>query len=273
MLSKVVIGGWNNFTASLAEGIKRANPDCEILCIDPTNIDIERALISGELAKIPPQKTDIYADADFVILNTPDSLASIKEFKSMLDENTYVMDFRHVKTSDHEKISNLIDNYISCYVFLDSDPSGFTVRGDLFKDKIVAVISDTSGKVLQDIRDFWNIFGAKIVPTTADFFDEIMAETSHSIALASHMISHVLLQDSWSDTLFFGFYNKNLRSFLAPANKSVTGEDIIQNAENIRRTLVFLKRELEKIDQMIDNEEILKLNQYISESINFKNRL
>ncbi len=278
MLNKVVVIGWDNFTASLAEGIKRSNPNCEILCADPSSIEIEMAVANRALSELPAQKSDIYADADFVIIHRSpqDTLKSISEIKSLIDSGTYVIDFQPVKSPFYKKSYDMLEGrYISCYVFLDNEPQGITVRGDLFKDKIVAVISDSSGKVLQDTRDFWNIFGAKIVPTSAEFFDEIIAETSQSVSLLAHVFSHVLLQDSWSDTLFFGFYNKKLREFLSPAITStpVKPDDIINNADNIRRNIGFIRRELDRIDQMIDNEDAFKLSQYLHDSITFKNRL
>ncbi len=277
-LEKIVIVGWDNFTASLAEGIKKKFSQCEVICVDPLTPEIKQALEFGYLDPTPSQKMDIYENAQFVIINQTleKTLVSIEEIKSLIDDDTYIMDFQAVKSDYFSKASRLLEtNCISCFVFLDDLPQNFTVRGDLFKDKIVAVISDTSNGVLQKIRDFWNIFGSKIVPTSADFFDEILSETTQSVSLISHMFSHVLLQDSWVDTLFFGFYNKNLRSFLEPAsvNSECNAENIINNADNVRRTLSFIKRELDKIDQMIDEEDTFKLSQYLNASYQFKKRL
>ncbi|MGL5956112.1 MAG: hypothetical protein ACRC0X_05850 [Brevinema sp.] len=279
-LEKVVIIGWNNFTASLAEGIKSKFPQCAVLCPDPINADMQQTQKCGYLTPVPPHKVNIYENTQFVIINqnpssTFDTLSSIKH---LLSEETYIMDFQPIKSPYFEKTLDLLNHthrYVSCFVFLDQMPEDFTVRSDLFKDKIVAVVSDTSTQVLQEVRNFWNIFHAKIVPTSAEFFDEILAETSQSVSLLSHVLTHVLLQDSWADTLFFGFYNKLLRSFLDPAciRSQCSSESIIDNADNIRRTLSFIKREIEKIDRMIDEEDAFKLTQYLQKSYQFKNRI
>ena len=279
-IEKIIIIGWDNFTASLAEGIKKKFPMCEILCTDPTNEHIFQAQQQGLLSELPSQKAMIYDGADFVFVNksSQEIVPTITNIKSLLSLGTYVMDFQPVKSKYFEEILELLGSrnpYVSCFVFLNENPNEFTVRGDVFKDQIVAVISDTSTKILQDVRDFWNILEAKIVPTSAEFFDEILSQTSQSVSLISHMFTHILQEDSWADTLFFGFYNKDLRSFLAPTctKKQYSAQSIIDNADNIRRTLSFIKREIDKLDQMIDDEDIAQLSQYLIVSQNFKNRL
>ncbi|MGL4676439.1 MAG: hypothetical protein ACRCWI_02080 [Brevinema sp.] len=279
-LEQVVIIGWNNFTASLAEGIKNKFPSCTILCPDPITPDIQETQKYGYLTPIPPKQLNIYANTQFVIINQDpaSTFNTLNNIKHLLGEETYIIDFQPVKSPYFEKTLHLLNDiptYVSCFVFLDEIPENFTVRSDLFKDKIVAVVSNTSTQILQEVRDFWNIFQAKIVPTSAEFFDEILAETSQSVSLLSHILTHVLLQDSWADTLFFGFYNKLLRSFLDPAciHRQCSSESIINNADNIRRTLSFIKREINKIDHMIDEEDAFKLSQYLQKSYQFKNRI
>lgn len=280
-LEKIVIAGWDNFTASLVEQIKRIFPHCEILCTDPINPEIQEALRCNYLSPLPPQKEEIYANTQYLIINKDSKqiISYLENINTYIEAKTCIIDFQPIKSSHVDKVTSILEypkNYISCFVFLDSAPTDFTIRGDIFRDKIVAVISDTSTSLLQEIRDFWNIFGAKIVPTSAEFFDEIIAETTQSISLLSHIFTHVLLQDSWADTLFFGFYNKELRSFLCPASKErclCSPENVIDNATNIRHTISFLKRELDKLDKMIDNEEYLGLEKYFEESFQFKKRI
>ena len=279
-IEKVIILGWDNFTASLTEGIKKKYPKCEVLCTDLTNEQIFQAQQQGLLSVLPSQKSLIYEGADCIFINksSQEIVPTITSIKSLLSPGTYVMDFQPVKSKFFEEISELLgpkNPYVSCFVFLDETPNEFTVRGDVFKDQIVAVISDTSTKILQDVRDFWNVLEAKIVPTSADFFDEILSQTTQSVSLISHMFTHILQEDSWADTLFFGFYNKDLRCFLAPTctKKQYSAQSIIDNADNIRRTLSFIKREIDKLDQMIDDEDMVQLSQYLVVSQNFKNRL
>ena len=69
------------------------------------------------------------------------------------------------------------------YTFADMIPG--IVRGDLFKDKITAVVCDNQPKTLERLREFWNLLGAKIIPTSAAFFDEITAHTIGGMSLWS----------------------------------------------------------------------------------------
>ncbi len=279
-IKKIVIFGWNNFTASLADGIKIVHPNCEILCPDVSTEDFESARKSGYLDPLPVQKSAIYENADYIIIDRDpkDIVPLLKDIRSLIEEGTYIMDFQPIKTDSYSRITRLLGSaipYISCYIFLDEAPSEFTIRGTIFRDKIAAVVCDTSTHILQEVRAFWGILKVKIVPTTAEFFDEIFAETSQTVSLLSGIYTHILQQDSWADTLFFGFYNKTLRSFISPVdNRSQkAAEDIVLNGDHIRRTLSFIKREMDKIDEMIDNEDIAKLAQYMASAQQFKNRI
>ena len=56
-IDKVIILGWDNFTASLAEGIKKKYPECEVLCTDPVNEQIFQAQQQGLLSALPSKKS------------------------------------------------------------------------------------------------------------------------------------------------------------------------------------------------------------------------
>lgn len=280
IVNKIVVLGWNNFTASLIDGIKSVYPQCEVLCPDISPNDFEIARKFSYLNECPLQMASIYEDADIVIIdkNMKETISLIQNIKPFLETDTYIIDFQQIKTVCYEKITSILDRdtpYISCFVFLDAMPDKFTIRGNLFKDKIAAVVCDTSTPVLQRVRDFWNIVGVKIVPTTAEFFDEIIAETIQGLLLLSSSYIQILQQDSWSDTLFFGFYNKNLREFMSPICNDCqkSAENIIQNGDYIRRTLSFIKREVDKIDEIIDNEDVVKMTQYLSTVQKFRDRV
>lgn len=279
-LSKIVVLGWNNFTMSLVEGLRVVYPNMIILCPDITEEEYKLGEQAGYLNPLPYQNNLIYEDTDFVIIdkNGQELLNTLQKIKPFLQEKTYIMDFQSIKSplyNNNQDFLGLANPYISAYIFLDEYPSGITIRSSIFRDKIVALVSNGAIEVLKDCKIFWDSLHARLVPTTAEFFDEIYAMTNQSIELFASMYAMILQRDSWADTLFFGFYNKMLRYFMMPIENGIyqSAKGIIQNADNIRRILNFIKREINQLDQFIDDENIEALTKYLTHAKNFKDRI
>ncbi|MGL4394112.1 MAG: hypothetical protein ACRCS8_02690 [Brevinema sp.] len=278
VLSKVVIVGWNNITASIAEGIRMQFPECEIYSPDAAGDAYQQARSEGYLDLLPDQKALIYEDADYVILghNGDEALAQLSEIECCLTPGTCVMDFQHVKVEYFDRTLDLLPSgvsYVSAYVFLDEFPLG--VRKNIFKDKIIAIICDNSQDTLNSMKSFWAIFDAKIIPTSAEFYDEIFATTIQTPNMIATIFSHILQKDSWADTLFFGFYNKHLRNFVSPVvpDPKEVSQNMVHNRENMIRMLSFMKREIDVVQDMIDNENVEAIEAYIKVAKQFKNRI
>ncbi|MGL4388555.1 MAG: prephenate dehydrogenase dimerization domain-containing protein [Brevinema sp.] len=276
--TKIVIHGWNNITASIAEGIRSYCPNCKIYCPDASEAEFYQAHNEGYLDALPDKTSSIYEDADYIIIdkNGKDIFFILKSIESFLVSNTCIIDFQHIKGEYYEKTRDLIPDYmcyVSAYIFLDDYPLG--VRKSIFKDKIVAVICDNRQELLNSMKNFWGIFDAKIIPTSSEFYDEIFATTMQTPNMMATIFSHILQKDSWADTLFFGFYNKQLRNFVSPvANEPrEIAQNMINNRENIIRMLSFMKREIDTIQDMIDNENTEGITSYIKVAKQFKNRI
>ncbi|MGL4366819.1 MAG: hypothetical protein ACRCTQ_00840 [Brevinemataceae bacterium] len=281
---KTIIHNLNNFTASLAEGIRRSSATGIVLCTD-TESKKSQYNDSIEFDLLPRHRAEIYSDVDFLIIDQESEKTAefLKSIVSVLSPETLIIDFSLMKGDSYNTNSKLLKNYchyISNYVFLDHYPDDLTIRGTIFKGKIVAVVSNETTEVLVKAQEFWNYFGAKIVPTSADFFDEIVAETDQTIKLMAAVYANILCRDSWSDTLFFGFYNRNLREFLKLSQNidDVFIKNVFINKENIRRVLSFIRRELDAFDlflsddyDVLDQEKCLK--KYIDVSKDFQKKL
>lgn len=278
-MEKLVIYGWNSITASLAEGIRRFYPECVILCADVPDFVQSQYLREHILSPLPDNIQAVLEGADYILLGgrRSENLEILKNICRFVDSQTLIMDFQTVKTEFFEKATALSENrcfFTSVFPFIDIiDPK--IVRSDLFQDKIVAVISDGNFEVLEKIRDFWQHFKAIIVPTSAEFYDEIFSATTQGVSLLTNLYMRILQKDSWADTLFFGFYNRSLRNFAGHSIQNVKHQaaDIIENKENILRMLAFVKREIEQISTMISGGNERQLTEYIEAVQKFQDRL
>lgn len=278
-MEKLVIYGWNNITASLAEGIRRFYPECIILCPDASDLVQSQYRKERILSPLPDGIQAVLEGADYILLGgrSSENLEILKSICRYVDSKTLIMDFQTVKTDFFEKAAGLSKNkcfFTSVFAFIDlMDPE--IVRSDLFQDKIVAVVSDGNSEVLEKIRDFWQHFKAIIVPTSAEFYDEIFSATTQGIFLLTNLYMRILQKDGWADTLFFGFYNRSLRNFAEQPIQNVKNQaaDIIENKENILRMLSFVKREIEQISAMISDGNARQLAEYIETVQKFQDRL
>ncbi|SFB86073.1 Prephenate dehydrogenase [Brevinema andersonii] len=278
-MEKLVIYGWNNITASLAEGIRRLYPACIILCPDAPDFIQSQYRKERILSPLSDGLQAILENADYILLGSRSSenLEILKSIRRFIDSKTLIMDFQAIKADFFEKASYLLKNkcfFASVFTFIDLMDSE-AIRSDLFQDKIVAVVSDGNSEVLEKIRDFWQHFKAVIVPTSAEFYDEIFSATTQGIFLLTNLYMRILQRDSWADTLFFGFYNRSLRNFAELPIQNVQNQaiDIIANKENILRVLSFMKREIEQMSSMINDGNARQLAEYIEAVQKFQDRL
>lgn len=278
-MEKLVIYGWNTITASLAEGIRRFYPECVILCADAPDFVQSQYLKERILSPLPDTIPAVLEGADCILLGRrgSENLEILKNINRFVDANTLIMDFQTVKTNFFEQAAALSKNnrfFTSVFAFIDVVDADI-VRSDLFQDKIVAVISDGNFEVLEKIRNFWQHFKAIIVPTSAEFYDEIFSATTQGIFLLTNLYMGILQKDSWADTLFFGFYNRSLRNFAGNSIQHIKNQaaDIIENKDNILRMLSFVKREIDQISTVIRDGNERQLAEYIETVQKFQDRL
>ena len=261
----------------MAEDIQVAYPQCKIFFLSestPCTLEVP-AHFGKSIQGTPPL---FFEDVDFVIIDQ-----SLKQAQETLDfirkyitDASFVIDLQSVKSDFYRMMCTSLEGVCPCctaYIF--ADLSEDLIQGGAFRDKITALICDNEPKTLGYLKEFWNIFGAKVIPTSSDFFDEITASTVSAGLLLSSMYLHILQSDSWADTLFFGFYNRGLRQATATVSTNTTmdAEALIRNKEHINHVLLFFKREINNLEHLLEEENKEKLALYLEQAKKFQNRI
>lgn len=274
-MNKAVFYGVSERTLSLAEGLINAQPQCKIFFPNA----VSSLPLAGYIEKQISGSLDLFfEDVDFVVIDQSyaQGVETVAVLRKYLPESALVLELQLVKSDFYAFLQAQLGSICSVagsYTFADTSPG--IVRGDLFKDKITAIICDNQPSTLERLRDFWNLLGAKIIPTSAEFFDEITANTMGGGLLLATMYVQILQRDSWADTLFFGFYDRALRQATGGVSKNPVrdAESIIRNKENIGHVLTFLKREIQNLERILAEESKEKLALYLGQVQKFQDRL
>ena len=276
-VKKIIFYGTNVRTLSMAEDLQVAYPQCKIFFLSESSPCTP--LIPPHFGKsIQGTANLFFEDVDFVIIDQ--SLKQAQEtldfIRKYLPETAFVIDLQSVKSDFYEMMCASLEGICPCctaYIFADLNEG--LIQGGAFRDKITALICDNEPKTLGYLKDFWSVFGAKVIPTSSDFFDEITASTVSAGLLLSSMYLHILQSDSWADTLFFGFYTRGLRQATATvsANTTMDAEALIRNKEHINHVLLFFKREIDNLEHILEEENKEKLALYLEQAKKFQNRI
>ncbi|MGL5722535.1 MAG: prephenate dehydrogenase dimerization domain-containing protein [Brevinema sp.] len=276
-MKKIVFYGTNVRTLSMAEDLQVAYPQCKMFFLsESTPLTLKIPAHFGK--SIEGMANLFFEDVDFVIIDQSFKQAqeTLDFIRKYLPETAFVIDLQSVKSDFYQMMSSTLDGICQCcaaYIF--ADLSEELIQGGAFRDKITALICDNEPQTLGYLKEFWSAFGAKVIPTSSDFFDEITASTVSGGLLLSSMYLHILQSDSWADTLFFGFYNRGLRQSTATvsSNPTMDAEALIRNKEHINHMLLFFKREIDSLEHLLEEENKEKLSQYLEQAKKFQDRI
>ncbi|MGL5254141.1 MAG: hypothetical protein ACRC9L_03915 [Brevinema sp.] len=276
-MKKIIFYGTNVRTLSMAEDLQAAHPQCKMFFLSESTSN-NLKIPSHFNKSIQGTPALFFEDVDFVIVDQSfkEAQETLSFIRKYLPETAFVIDLQSVKSDFYKMMSTSLEGICSCcaaYIFADFNED--LIQGGVFRDKITALICDNEPETLAFLKDFWSIFGAKVIPTSADFFDEITANTVSAGLLLSSIYLHILQSDSWADTLFFGFYNRGLRQVTATvsSNTSMDAEALIRNKEHINHTLLFFKREIANLERLLEEENKEKLALYLEQAKKFQNRI
>lgn len=277
----VGIYGLGLIGGSIALAVKAYFPGSKVIGFGRDIQKLETAKNLGMIDKYSNPDADEVEKLNFLIIGTPAEMVSgvFSQFQNQLSEDVIVMDVGSVKRpviQEIQKANTRGIQFFGAHPMAGSEKSGLEfARADLFDRKIVAIIGEGSEEALTEVRDFWKKMGAQIVLISADFHDEIVASTSHGPHLISSALSRYLEKDGWSEVRFFGLYGKGLldTTRIAQGNPAMWTEILLQNADNIERTLIDFSREIDTLIHILRNGKKKELTDYLSKSKEFRETL
>jgi prephenate dehydrogenase len=267
MFNKLCIIGVGLIGGSIAKTARQNNLARTIVGFgrkqDETNLTIAK-----QLDVIDEYYLDIaeaVKQADGVLIATPvGSIESIfKQLKPFWNENTVYTDAGSTKCSVIEAAKNVFGNiptnFVPAHPIAGAEQSGVEAAlVDLFLHKrlIITPLENTAPQALQKVQDFWQGLGSVVSLMDAQHHDIVLAATSHLPHILAFTLVDLLGRKD-EQVEIFKYAAGGFKDFTRVASSDPTMwlDICMANKEAIIPLIAQLRNELEKVEQMLENEQ------------------
>jgi prephenate dehydrogenase len=200
---------------------------------------------------------DAVRGADLVILCTP--LAQMRElterFLPVLKPSAIVTDVGSVKGSVVAELESLVTSagahFIGAHPMAGAERTGVgAARTDLFRDAVCVLTPTTKSNsaAVQQLQEFWVSLGSRVITTTPELHDELVARCSHLPHVLAAQLATFVLDPSHPEhqpALCANGFRDTTR--IASGSPEMWRDIALANRENLSRALDAFILELEKI--------------------------
>ncbi len=249
LFNTIAIIGVGLIGGSIGLAVKNKKLADKVIGLGRSELSLKKALKKGAVDEISIDKAKV-KDADLVILATPvgQIIPLIKEILPHLKKGTLVTDVGSTKRKIMYEVGKFLPkniNFIGGHPLAGSEKSGVEFADkNLFQNSICFLIPDKkriTEKSFEKTKKFWEKLGAKLISTSAEEHDFLVAGISH----LPHIVSIALI-NSVSDVKCM---KKDITEFAGQGWKDTTrisaGSpevwlDILSS--NADKLLVFIKQ-------------------------------
>lgn len=204
-------------------------------------------------------------DADCIVIATPvGTIENIfAQLKNYWSDSAVYTDVGSTKanavTAAIKVFGSVPENYVPAHPIAGAEQSGAEAAIDnllVNKRLIITPIPETSEQSLNEIRRFWEMLGASISIMDVGHHDHVLAATSHlPHILAFSLVDLLGKKDEKSE--IFKFAAGGFKDFtrIASSDPSMWRDICLANKNEIMPLIRQLKGELEKIYQMLENDD------------------
>jgi len=234
--------------------------------------DVQNLQTARQIGVIDEFYLDIAAavqDADCIIIATP--VAGIEAVFAMLkpfwSANAVYTDVGSTKgnvlAAARAVFGKVPDNFVPAHPIAGAEQSGVLAAiDDLFVHKrlIITPVDNTDTEALRKIQRFWQQLGSSVSLMDAQYHDHVLAATSHlPHILAFALVDMLGHKDEQSE--IFKYAAGGFKDFtrIASSNPTMWTDICAANKNAILPLIEQLKGELDKIQQMLENDDSRQL--------------
>jgi len=269
--TKIGIIGLGLMGGSLSMALQETLDSFYIIGLDHNEKHSSQALELGLVNEIVLTLEEI-SNCDIIILTIPVNgiIAISKQFKD-LDPKCTIIDFGSTK----EKISNSIpketrENFVTAHPMTGTEKFGPSAAlSDLYTDKVVVLCElEKSGIHQQNVaKKLFSDIKMKLVFMDAKEHDRHAAFISHMPHAVSYSLANAVMKQEAATsivTLAAGGFKDMSR--IAKSSPSMWEDIFRQNKDNLLEAINSFQAELQKCQEMIENEEWKTLNDWMAEA-------
>lgn len=205
---KLVIIGPGLIGGSVARGITRAVPDCEIVVVGRQQPVLEQVVADGNASGWSTDVGLACHDADLVLVSVP-SLTVEAVLREIGQTDAVITDAASVKgeiiQAARRVFGEVPANFVPGHPISGSEHSGYEASfPDLFRNKktILTPLDNTDADAVALVTALWQSLGAEVLTMTVPHHDAVLAATSHLPHLLAFALVDTLSKQGTSEEIF-----------------------------------------------------------------------
>lgn len=232
------------------------------LDLSPTTLDAARGLGAIDEAQLKPGPW--LAEADLVILATPArTLVPVgSALLPHLAPHAIVTDVGGVKAPVVRGLSGSGARFVGGHPMAGSEQGGVLNADAALLENAVWALTPEGGVTDEDalarVREFVQALGARPIEVSPQLHDELVATVSHLPYLAAVALTSLVAEDEDSELLMLlaaGGFRDLTR--VASGDPTMSRDMVAGNAPAVRQALGAYRRQLERLEQLLDQPEEL----------------
>ncbi len=209
-------------------------------------------------------------DVDLVILCTPIDVIPqfLKQIDEHIDRTVIVTDVGSVKESIQKKVNRMRlkhVQFVGAHPMVGSHVRGIASADPLLYEKGLTFIIQNKNISIKNqafVKKFWQKISSKVISTSAEKHDQIVANTSH----LPHMIASCLIQtlpNSLMQQVSSGFKDSTR---IAAGHESIWLPIFLENKNAVSVAIRAFQKELKSFEGLLRTENSDKLKEYLQRS-------
>lgn len=271
--SRVVIVGVGLMGGSFALALRRAGFTGEIIGVGRNPQHLQHALQQGVIDQIKPLLSAVQ-EADLILLAMPvaQTKALLQNITPHLQSTAVITDCGSTKqdviVAAKKALGEKFNQFVAAHPIAGSEKSGVqAAQAELYQERYVILCpeSDTLRTALQDVRQIWQICGAKIIEMSALQHDTIFATVSHLPHLLAFGYMNLILASDDSE-LKLKLAGSGFRDFtrIAGANPEMWADITCANRENLLKNINDYQLILQQLQRLIEQRDPEKLKEFFT---------
>ena len=205
---KLVIIGPGLIGGSVARGITRAIPDCDIVVVGRQQTVLEQIVADGNAGGWSTDVGLACRDADLVLVSVP-SLTVEAVLREIGSTAAVVTDAASVKgeiiQAARRVYGEVPANFVPGHPISGSEHSGYEASfAELFQNKktILTPLDNTDAHAVALVTALWESLGSEVLTMTVPHHDAVLAATSHLPHLLAFALVDTLSKKGTSEEIF-----------------------------------------------------------------------
>ena len=261
LLNTLVIAGVGLIGGSVGLGVRQRFLAERVVGLDRDPAALEAAVGMGAVDEAQLSPGEWLGQADLVMLATPAKtlVPLAKDLEPFLGRHTVLTDVGSVKKEVTEALSHL--RFVGGHPMAGSEKSGVQHASAALLENAVWALTpakQTDPAALALVREFVTHLGAKPIRLSPQQHDRLVAAVSHVPYLTAVALTQLIGEDDDKELMMLlaaGGYRDLTR--IASGNPVMSRDMVLGNTEAIRETLDGLRRQLETLQNVLDDPDAL----------------